>query len=582
MHSINVNNLLIACCFIGLLLGTTLSAADALTAEPGALDVANIRTLTQTDPNLTGTGTLIGTICRSQSYVNSRPQNDFHFNMNHASMFDADVRFMDGSDGRFSVSEHATSIGGILLGLDEHASHPDIGSFQYRGVCPDASVNAYEFEQFSIQNVLAGKPVTEKILVLSLGIMFEDWWVRGLEQIAAENDILVVASVGNGTRDYTPQPLFPAAGSNVLSVGVVDAVTDADGTIHLRDFSTPKRIHSSSGPTEDRRCKPDMVAPGTALVPVANNENGYELKHNWSSLAAPIVAGTAALLEQKILSDEDLERAFDRPGQNLVLKAVLMNSARKLPYWHKGQPGPEDDHEAPLDYKQGTGMIDAMAAYQQLLAGMNNPGQVKSAGWDNRVLDGSNSVYEYTFQASDPNQMITATLCWNRAYESEYPFNHQLDQDGDLRLELWGTPLDSPNEQILLDFSDSVNDNVEHLYLAGSNTYSTYTLRVLFNEQQDTETPKQRFALAWSVAPDRQVGNIWWQDLNADDMIDQHDQIIYSVLSNENKDILRVLFETDLFKLQPEQIDLLITQWPQFAPYVSDVTPDLIRSPDSP
>jgi hypothetical protein len=261
-----------------------------------------------------------------------------------------------------------------------------------------------------------------------------------------------------------------------------------------------------------------------------------------------------------------------------------MNAAKKLPFWHKGRPGPEDDFETPLDYQQGAGMLDALAAYHQLLAGMGRPGFVKTTGWDNRVLNHTHQSRDYTFAVTEPNQMMTATLCWNRAYNAEYPFDHRLDQDTDLRLELWATPADTPNEQVLLDFSDSVNDNVEHLYLGCDSTYSAYILRVLFNEQQDTETAEQRFAVAWSVGPDRQIGNPWWNDFNADDRIDDRDTLIYHILSNGNLTASGILFESDIFNLQPEQAELLMTQWPQFAPYVSDVTPDSDpgRGPDGP
>ena len=48
------------------------------------------------------------------------------------------------------------------------------------------------------------------------------------EQAAAEEDFLIVASIGNGTNERTPKPLYPGAGSNVLGVGV-DAVFDEFG-----------------------------------------------------------------------------------------------------------------------------------------------------------------------------------------------------------------------------------------------------------------------------------------------------------------------------------------------------------------
>ncbi|MHC5097001.1 MAG: S8/S53 family peptidase, partial [Planctomycetota bacterium] len=174
------------------------------------MDFANVRSLWEIDPNLTGKGISISAICRSITYINDKPQNDFRFNMNHNSLYDADVSFADGTDGRFGISEHATSIAGIMLGLEDNATHPDRGTFNYRGTCPDASVNVYEFNSYLAQ-LYARLPIKEDIVVLSLGQMFEEWWTRALEQAAAEKDFLVVASVGNGASVYTPKPLYPGA-----------------------------------------------------------------------------------------------------------------------------------------------------------------------------------------------------------------------------------------------------------------------------------------------------------------------------------------------------------------------------------
>ena len=564
-------------------------AADALQVQPAVLDYTNTYALSAMDPNLTGKGTLIGAVCASETYSNGRAQDDYRFNMNHQSLSDADVMFPDGTDGRYGISSHATSIAGILLGVDRSASYPDLGRFEYRGACPDASVNVYEFNQF-LARLFGGLPIEEDILVLSLGDMFESWWVRALERAAAENDFLVVASNGNGSSAQTPMPLYPAAGSNVLSVGVINALTDADGNISVWDFSTPKAINSSSGPTEDRRCKPDIVAPGTALVPSGIENDDYVLQRNWSSLAGPVVAGTAALLEQKALSDASLKAAFDQPGKSLVLKAVLMNSARKLPYWHKGLVTPDDDPTAPLDYAQGAGVLDALAAYNQLTAGMGKPGEVPDTGWDNRVLQTGDWGYEYGFEAKDPNQMITATLCWNRVYQNKYPFNHELKKDADFRLELWGVDPNDPTNNILLDYSDSVNDNVEHLYFACDPNYTAYAVRVKFNTQQPDEPPvEHRFAVAWSVGPDRQADNPWWYDLNADDKAyDGSDNLIYSLIESELIDKVEMSPLLQTLGVSPDRLQLLTAGWATWKPYLANwvtpqtVTPDLIRGPDGP
>jgi hypothetical protein len=263
-----------------------------------------------------------------------------------------------------------------------------------------------------------------------------------------------------------------------------------------------------------------------------------------------------------------LKEDFDQPGKSLVLKAVLMNSARKLPFWHKGQPGRDDDYETPLDYTQGAGLLDAIAAQKQLTAGMEKPGAVNAIGWDNRLLHDDGQSHIYGFNVTEPNQVITATLCWNRVYQPEYPFNHVLEQDADLRLELWGIDPNDPEDQVLLDYSDSINDNVEHIYFTCDSYYTAYAIRVRFNEELESNA-KQRFALAWSVGPDRQIGNKWWNDLNADNTVNANDKVVYSLIEADviNKPEVAPLIQT--LGISEERLQLLTQIWASWKPYLA-------------
>ncbi|MHC4773337.1 MAG: S8 family serine peptidase, partial [Planctomycetota bacterium] len=118
--------------------------------------------------------------------------------MKHNALYDADVLFSDQTDGYWGISEHATSIAGILLGLEENVTYPATGRFSYRGICPDASVNTYEFNQFAKEYLFDKHPIEEDIILLSLGHEQEEWWTRSLEQASESQDFLVVASTGNG------------------------------------------------------------------------------------------------------------------------------------------------------------------------------------------------------------------------------------------------------------------------------------------------------------------------------------------------------------------------------------------------
>ena len=227
-----------------------------------------------------------------------------------------------------------------------------------------------------------------------------------------------------------------------------------------------------------------------------------------------------------------------------------------------------------MDYAQGAGLLDGLAAHKQLTAGKGKPGSVQSIGWDNRVIQADGPGYMYGFSVTEPNQMITTTLCWNRVYQPTYPFNRMLDEDTDLRLELWGVDPDNPQERVLLDYSDSVNDNVEHIYFACRPDYPAYAIRVRFNEEQTSDaSTEQRFALAWSVGPDREIGNPWWNDLNADNHIDNTDKLIHILIDNSTITGIEKTFLEQALKISPERIQLLSENWGEWKSYLSKWEP---------
>ncbi|MBA7699953.1 hypothetical protein ES703_108659 [subsurface metagenome] len=283
----------------------------------------------------------------------------------------------------------------------------------------------------------------------------------------------------------------------------------------------------------DSRCKPDIVAPGNCLAAVTGEPNLYQPTGNWTSFATPVVTGVIGLLVQKAKLEPNLSEALSPESGNCVIKAVLMNSADKLAFWHKGSASKEDDHIAPLDYIQGAGMVNALAAYKQLTAGRQNPGDVPTAGWDlNRLEENQTLQNAYQLTIADANaKILTATLVWNRHYNDSYPFEPLPEKDADIRLELWAVNPDNPSEDYLLDYSDSTADNVEHIYCSLDPNYKNFDIVVSYSNIDEPQQilPRQSYALAWNVSEKQKSDDIFLYDLNTDGIVDQNDYIVLFV-----------------------------------------------------
>jgi hypothetical protein len=506
--------------------------SGSLASQPQALNRAGIYALRQIDPNLTGAGVRLGVICRSFTYVDGNPQNDYQPSLKHTCFRSADLQFHDILALSARESPHSTAVCSILFGGDPAGGTPYLNSFLYEGAVPAAEGHVYELYYFLAKNVLPQRAPKVDLATASFGQELEDWWTRGIEALIEQQGLVFVASIGNGLNSSEP-PFYPGAGANAIGVGVVSSVSAVDPVTKLSHFGLAYPQESSAGPTDDGRCKPDIIAPGNCLVAAADSNDGYAMAGNWSSFSTPVAAGVVGLLVQAAKEDENLQLAVSPEGGNCVLKAILMSSATKLPYWHKGRLTTEDDHEVPLDYVQGAGMVDAVHAYRLLTAGRGQPGEVAPTGWDLNQLDAGQTLQQvYRITVDDPaDKVLTATLTWNRHYSRQHPFEHLFEKDSDLRLEVWAVNPADPRGDVLLDYSDSRLDNVEHLSfatLAGCTQYKIVVTYVSLNGQVPA-TAGERYALAWTVEAKPHGENILWYDLNGDGIVDDRD---FTILRN--------------------------------------------------
>ncbi|MHC4911838.1 MAG: S8 family serine peptidase [Planctomycetota bacterium] len=494
--------------------------------QPQGLNHTGIYALRQIDPNLTGSGVKFAVICRSITYIDGEPQNDYRPSVENNCLTDKQLTFHDQGSPPAGISPHSTAICSILLGEDPNAFYPKVGQFHYQGVAPQAQADVYEFWHFLTNNIFLCSAPAADILTVGIGNQFQDWWTRGFESLAERYGLVVVAGVGNGSDVHDPL-LYPGAGANAIGVGVVDSVKTENLATNLAHFSLAHPEHSSFGPTADGRCKPDIVAPGNCLAADDNEPNQYEPTGNWSSFSTPIVAGTIGLLVQKAKEDPNLSLAVSPEGGNCVIKAILLNSASKLPYWHKGELAKDDDHSAPLDYIQGAGLLNAVGAYEHLTARPAKPGNAPTIGWDNNILAKSEIAENiYRINITNPtDKNITTTLSWNKHYKNTYPFDPTPDKDANLRLELWAVDPENHNNDRLLDYSNSSADNLEHIYCRADANYTNYEIVVSYSgvSDQNEISSAQRYGLAWNVSEAKDSDNIFWYDLNADGIVGEPD-----------------------------------------------------------
>lgn len=494
--------------------------------QPQGLNRAGIYALRDRVPDLMGEGVRFGILCRSLSRQNGEPQNDFLPNRQHACLAGAQLN----AKGAAGISAHSTAICSILFGEDPDGLTPYLGSFLYQGATPAAEGHVFEYLDFGERYIFTQTRPDVDVITASFGFQFENWWTRGLESLAEHEGLPVLASVGNGTNASDP-PLYPGAGSNTIGVGVVSSVKTGNPATDLMHFTLAYPERSTLGPTDDGRCKPDLIAPGNCLVAGANDDHAYTMSGDWSSFATPVTAGVLGLLVQTARDDETLSAVLSPKGGGAALKAILMTSATKLPFWHKGRLSTEDDREAPLDLIQGAGMVNAVGAYELLTAGRIEPGEGAPIGWDLNELDAASGLPQvYRMTVDEPaGKVVTATLAWNRHYSKEYPFDRLAELDTDLRIEIWAIDPDNSANDQYLDHCDSKLDNVEHIRTELLAEYTVYELIVSYGDLDAAAAAaiSERYALAWSVGEGPDRDNILWHDLNADGIVDEADFKIF-------------------------------------------------------
>ncbi|MCF6461590.1 S8 family peptidase [Clostridium sp. Cult3] len=229
---------------------------------------------------------------------------------------------------------HGTHVAGITAG-NGYSSRG-----KYTGIAPEANILAIK----ALDNEGSGNTSTiikaisyvvetkdqynTKILNLSIGSPANnscrnDPLCKAVTE-AVNKGIIVVAAAGNNGPDERTI-LSPGISPNVITVGA----TNDNRTIDISDDTIAS--FSSRGPTIEGISKPDVVAPGVNINSLSNTKlDGYK-PQSGTSMATPLISGSAALLLNKyenispkevkkklMASCSDLHESRETQGAGLV------------------------------------------------------------------------------------------------------------------------------------------------------------------------------------------------------------------------------------------------------------------------
>lgn len=131
-----------------------------------------------------------------------------------------------------------------------------------------------------------------------------------------------------------------------LAAGEVSVTLDADADIGADAIN----VSSARGPSRHGALKPDLSAPGSGIVSAGYATGDAAANSSGTSMAAPHVAGAAALLAQRNRAERLGLGALD-------LAALLMNYARPVVYTASG-----NQRTVVPAARQGAGRLDVAAA----------------------------------------------------------------------------------------------------------------------------------------------------------------------------------------------------------------------------
>jgi hypothetical protein len=245
---------------------------------------------------------------------------------------------------------------------------------------------------------------------------------------------------------------------------------------------------SSTGPTDDGRIKPDIVAPGVNTFSTTNN-NGYA-RFSGTSMSAPNATGAMALLTQI-----HANLNFGARMRAATIKAIVIQTALEA--------GP---NEGP-DYRFGWGLLNASGAASLIQSAAFNPSVVQE-----RSINSGQTIDIPIVVGGDGTQPLKVTMAWTDPAGTPGPRQNDnrtpmLVNDLDIRIlrsgvqfQPWTLNADLPADAALA--GDNIRDNVEQILIKNA-APGAYTIRISHKGTTLRPAGSQAFSLVSQfVQPD--------------------------------------------------------------------------------
>jgi hypothetical protein len=442
---------------------------------------------------------------------------------------------------RALVNSHATEVAGVMVSTDATTIGVSTGAQIYavaagRFLTPDASDQGFQTNVLNAISFLVQQPNLH-VINMSIGLdsvtnnggIFgrtyntsgTSVWERGMDYLVSSSSVSIVIAAGNEGNFITPTSV---GGTNTLGeqAGAYNIITVGSVTNAPPGNPTNVWITSSRGYLSNGRSALDILAPGKAIMmPTTSPGLGGSatVTDSGTSFAAPAVAGVIARLDQVATGYLNSNNITDPR----TIKAILLNSATKLPGWGQGSilgvtgglqgvlTGGLTQVTQPLDPTQGAGLLNANGAYAQLVAGQKSPkiqqtgyvniiGQYLDplTGWDfNTVSLNLTNLYQLNTQAAGT---LAITLDWYRDVGPTVAGTNSVLGLANLGLNLYSSADSDYTNTPLLAQSISTVDNIQHLWFTNVPA-AYYEFGVSYNgySSQGGSTPgNEPYSIAWS------------------------------------------------------------------------------------